>query len=247
MQSVWLFARCAIRWCITTPLLFEPRAVEIYSNHCMAKTPVEMHSRRYRKGRAETRSSDFCATTAKSILRVQQWSLGDPASEHVQDHVSGTKFRLTFGVHEELSARALSLNASVTQRHGSNLLCHIAASMSEEAPQFTALVERGVDVTGDSAPGTMSRDLCLHCAFESRCQSGTGARGASIRHSVSDVAERRSDAVEANPRLWVLGSGSIFHEHQTCIGLYLTTCLVHFPGATSPHAALDIVLTNAVA
>jgi hypothetical protein len=92
----------------------------------------------------------------------------------------------------------------------------------------------------------MCREHCLHCAFKSRCQSGTGARGASIRQSVSDVAEGRSDTVDADPKLWVLGSGSVFHEHQTCIGLYLKTCLVRYPGGT-PHVALDIGSTTGVA
>lgn len=175
-----------------------------------------------------------------SILRVHQCFLGSAAFEHVQACVSGTKFQLTFGVHEQqLSARALNLNASVAKRQGSDLLCHVANQMPEGALQFTAPVEGGVDVTGDSAPGTMCREHCLHCAFDSRCQSGTGARGASIRHSVSDVAGEHSDTVDANPKLWVLGPGSIFHEHQTCIGLYLTACLVQFSGAT-PHVALDI-------
>lgn len=174
-----------------------------------------------------------------SILRVRQWSLGSAAFEHVQAYVSGTKFQLMFGVHEQLSARALSLNASVAQRHGSDHLCYVAIQMPEGALEFTAPVEGAVDVTGNSAPGTMSRDHCLHCAFGSRCQSGTGTRGASTRHSLSDVAEERSDTVDANPKLWVLVSGSVFHEHQTCIGLYLTACLVHVPGAT-PHVAFGI-------
>jgi len=112
--------------------------------------------------------------------------------------------------------------------------CHTDARRGAPVRR-TATVEGGVDVTGDSAPGSISRDHCLHCAFRSRCQSGTGARGASIRSPVSDAVEERTDtdhAVDANPRLWVLVSGSIFHEHQACIGLHLTTCPVHFPGAT---------------
>jgi hypothetical protein len=180
------------------------------------------------------------------ILRMHQCFFGSAAIEHVQAYVPGIKFQLTFGVHEQLSARALNLNASVARRHGSDRLCHVAVQMSEGALQFTAPVGGGVDVTGDSAPGRMSREHCLHCAFDSRCQSGTGARGASIRHSVSDVAEEHSDTVDANPELWVLGPGNIFHEHQTCIGLYLTACLVQFSGAT-PHVALDIDPTIGVA
>jgi hypothetical protein len=190
--------------------------------------------------------SRFCATIMSPILHVHQWSLGDSAFEHVHACVSGMKFQLTFGVHEQLSARVLSLNASVAQRHGSDHLCYVAIQMLEGALQFTAPVEGGVDVTGDSAPGRMSRDHCLHCACRSRCQSGTDARGASVRHSVSDVVERRSDTVNAHPMLWMLGSGSVFHEHQTCIGLYLTACLVQFPG-TTPQVALDIDLKTAIA
>lgn len=101
----------------------------------------------------------------------------------------------------------------------------------------TATIDGRVVATGDSAPGSIYRDHCLHCAFRSRCQSGTGARGASIRSPVSDVAEERTrtdHALDANPRFWVLVSGSNFDEHQTCIGLHLTTCLVQFPGATPP-------------
>ena len=117
-------------------------------------------------------------TMASPILLVQKLSLGSSASEHVQICMSGMRFQLTFGVHEELSACALGLNGSVARHHGPTHPCHTATQMLEDVLEVATLVE---DVTGNSAPGTMFRNDCLHCAFRSRCQSGTGARGASIR------------------------------------------------------------------
>jgi hypothetical protein len=105
--------------------------------------------------------------------------------------------------------------------------------MLEDVLEVATLVE---DVTGNSAPGSVFRNDCLHRAFRSRCQSGTGVRGASIRPPVSDVAEERSNTIDANPRLWLLVSGNSSHEHQTCIGLHLTTCLRAFAGSHSPVA-----------
>jgi hypothetical protein len=74
------------------------------------------------------------------MLRMHQWFFRSATLEQVQVCVSGTKSQLTFDVHEELSARALNLNVSVAQRHGSDHLCHVAVQMPEEALQFPARV-----------------------------------------------------------------------------------------------------------
>lgn len=60
--------------------------------------------------------------------------------------------------------------------------------------------------------------------------------------------KKRSGSVDANPRLWVMVSGSIFHEHQACIGLHDASHDVSraFPGSHSPVAP-DMELTIAVA
>jgi hypothetical protein len=77
-----------------------------------------------------------------------------------------------------------------------------------------------VDVNGELVPGSVSRDRCLHCAFKSRCQSGTGA---SIRASVP-VMWPGSPSICISPKIWLTLLGYTFREHQTCIGLHSTTC-----------------------
>ena len=50
---------------------------------------------------------------------------GNSTSKQIQVCLIGSRFQLTFGVHEEPSACALR-DGNVAQRHGSTYLCHVA-------------------------------------------------------------------------------------------------------------------------